>query len=245
MTAEPKPHLTDHQDDEIAEYRALSGSAVGGLGLGLLSATALVHPLMWLVPLAGVGLSTLALRRIAEADPALVGRKAALAGLVLSVLFGVAGMADWAAYQALARREGRQFAEHWFELLARQDPQKAFQLTLSPRYRQPLDEGLAAFYREGPRWHRELLDYVERPLVRTLLALGDRAVVRYWGTDGQQSDGERDVLSQIFAVTFDDPDEGRKKTFFVALTLHRVKTDDGRAFWRVYDTATDFKPEGL
>jgi len=243
MSTYTKPHLTDHQDDEIAEYRALSVSAVVGLILGLLSVLALVDPLVWLLPLAGVLVSALAMGKIARAAPALTGRKAALAGLVLSVLFGSAAVTDWVTYRALARSEARQFALLWFELLAQREPKKAFQLTLPPRERHPLDEGLTQFYREGPRWHRLLLDYVERPVVRTLLALGPRAVVRYYETGGQESGGDRDKLYQVFAVTFDDG--GEKKTFFVGLTLHRIDLESGRAAWQIFDTHTGFTPEGL
>jgi len=244
MSSHTKPQLTEHhQHDDIAEYRAMSVSAVAGLVLGLLSAAALVDPLAWLVPLAGVLLCALALRKIALAAPALIGRKAALAGLVLSVLFGTAAVAERVTYRSLVRNEGQRFARLWFELLAERDPKKAFQLTLAPRERHPLDEGLSRFYREGPRWHRMLLDYVERPVVRTLLALGPNAVVRYYETDGQETEGDRDKLYQVFAVTFDDA--GRKTTFFVGLALHRVKLEDGPAVWQIFDTHTDFKPEGL
>jgi len=244
MSDHVKTQLTEHhQDDDIAEYRAMSVSAVAGLILGLLSAVALVDPLAWLIPLGGVLLCVLALQRIARAAPALIGRKAALAGLVLSVLFGTAAVADRMTYRALMRSEGQRFARLWFDLLAQRDPKKAFQLTLAPRERHPLDEGLTQFYREGPRWHRMLLDYVERPVVRTLLALGKNAVVRYYGTGGQETEGQRDKLYQVFAVTFDDA--GRKTTFCVGLTLHRIELENGQAVWQVYDTHTDFKPEGL
>jgi hypothetical protein len=243
MSAPSKLPLNDRQDDDLAQYRALSVPAVAGLILGLLSVVALVDPLAWLVPLTGVVVSAVALRKIARAAPALTGRRAALAGLVLSVLFGTAAVADWTAYRALTRHEARQFALLWFELLAEREPKKAFQLTLSPRERHPADEGLTEFYREGPHWHRMLLDYVDRPLVRTLLALGPRAVVRYYETRWQQSEGDREKLYQVFAVTFDDG--GQKKTFFVGLTLHRIKLESGPAVWQIADSDTGFKPEGL
>jgi hypothetical protein len=243
MTTDIKPQLTEHhQDDDIAQYRDLCVSAVVGLILGVLSAAALVDPLMWFVPLAGIAVCGLALRKIARADSVLVGRKRALAGLVLSVIFGTAAVAEYTTYRALVRREGQQFAKEWFDLLAARQPQKAYQFTMPPGDRHPTDDTLWGFYRDGPRWHRQLLTYVEQPLVRTLVALGPNALVRYYATDGQTSDGERDILTQAFAVTLDDA--GQRKTFFVGLTLHRHHLDDGQAAWKIFDMHTTFKPPG-
>ena len=132
MTTTAKPGLTEHhQDDDIAQYRQLCVLAVVGLILGLLSAAALIDPLTWVVPGAGILVSWLALRRIARAEAGLAGRKAALAGLLLSVLFGAAGAANAITYRALVRQQGRRFAEEWFELLLARQPQKAYQLTIA------------------------------------------------------------------------------------------------------------------
>ena len=87
----PDVHITDPQDAELAAYRAVAGQAVVGLIFGLLAPLALVDPLLWAVPALGVLLSGWALRRIRRSEPALAGRKMALAGLVLSLLFAGRG----------------------------------------------------------------------------------------------------------------------------------------------------------
>ncbi len=239
MTADAKPHLTEHhQDDDLAQYRETCGLAVVGLILGLLSIAALVDPLAWLLPVAGLVVSWLALRKVTQAAPVLAGRKAALLGLIFSILFGAAGVADYVTYRNLVRRQGQRFAKEWFDLLAARRPQEAYQLAMSPADRHPLDEQLWQFYRDAPRNHRELLNFVEQRLVRTLIALGPNALVSYYGTDGQTSGGERDTVYQRFAVTFDDA--GQRKTFFVGLTLYRHHLEDGQTVWQVADTQTDF-----
>ena len=57
--------------------------------------------------------------------------------------------------------------------------------------------------------------------------------------------GKKDVISQTYAVTFEDEQAGGKKTFFVSLNMERYRLDTGQAEWQLIRTAEDFKPEGL
>ena len=241
-TEDPHPLLHEAGDAEIARYRPLSKLAVAGLIVGLLSPLAVIEPVLYLIPLAGILVGALALGRIARSGQALLGRKAALAGLVLSVGLAAAAPGHWITYRWLLRREARQFATVWFDLLRQGEPQKAFQLTVHPDYRQPLDDSLWDYYKENPQQHRSLWDYVgnaERglsdqapPLVRTLLALGSRARVRYFATEGQGRIGGTDTVYQIYAVTYDEG--GGPKTFFVSMELKRVLVKpSGVASWRI------------
>ena len=243
MVADPDSRLTDRQDVQIDEYRAISSSAMAALVLGLLAPLAVLDPLLWSLPALGLFCSLFALRRIARNAPALLGRKAALAGLALSVFFLAAVPADWFVYRRLVRAEARGFATAWFELLAGQQPHKANQLTVHPEFRQPLDEKLWAFYGEGPRWRTKLEEYVAEPLVRTLLALGQKAQVRYYKTGDQRHDAEKDHLAQFYAVTYDD--SGEKKTFFVGVELQRHKLESGQANWQVLAVKGGVRPQGL
>jgi hypothetical protein len=234
--------LAETTDEKLAEYRSLSGWAVTGLIFGLLSPLALVDPLLWTVPIAGVLVCGRALWIIKQNAPELVGRKLALAGLWLIVLSLTAAPADWLCYRWRMRSEARQTALFWFELLAKNRPEMAYQLTLTSKFRQPLDERLWAFYQDTNKfkWLTILKNYVapakpdEPPrLVRTLLALGDSAQVRYLKTLDQQYIGSEEVLDQLYAVTFDD--SGQKKTFFAAVRLARERTGNDHASWTIID----------
>ena len=197
----------------------MCGLAVAGLILGLLSAIALIDPFGWLLPPLGILLSAVALWRIARSSPTMVGRKAALVGLSLSVLLGAAAISRAVTYHRLVRRDARAFGLAWFELLAERQPQMAFQLTLEPGDRQPLDSDLWTMYRNSPERRKSLNEYVDGPLVKTLLALGENATVRYWGTEDFSGEKGSETLNQVFSVTYTD--SGSKKTFFVALALRR------------------------
>ena len=63
------PPIFDAADEEVARYRAISSLAVAGLLAGLLSPLALFATTLWLVPLAAILLSGLALWRIANCAP--------------------------------------------------------------------------------------------------------------------------------------------------------------------------------
>ena len=71
--------------DEDAAYRTLSILSVVSLILGVAAPLAFFAPLLLVIPLAGIATALLAIRHIALSEGALMGRAAALVGLVLSV----------------------------------------------------------------------------------------------------------------------------------------------------------------
>jgi len=251
MSAHLQPRLTDGQDAEIAQYRAWSGLAATGLILGLLSPFWMIDPLLWLLPVppTGVLLSLLALRQIRLHAPVLAGRQAAVLGLTLCLLFGAAAPSNWLCYRWAVCREARKFARQWSDFLAQGQPQKAYQLTLHPKYRPPLDdEALQGTYRQGSAAGKELENYRTQPLIRALVALGERAQVRYYQTDGMVHSGEKDVVFQIYAVTYQDSwsgGTGEKKSFFVSLEMYRLRLGNGRAGWQLGRANGGSKPAGL
>jgi hypothetical protein len=237
----PDVHITDPDDAELAAYRALAGQAVVGLIFGLLSPLALVDPMLWGFPAVGIVVSVWALRRIKK-DDSLTGRKMTLAGLTLSLLFAVAAPTDWLEYRRIVRNEARQFSSLWFQFLIHDEPQKAHQLTMAPQVRHFLDNRLWAFYRTDPRLRQQIENYVKNPLVRTLLAMGPKAEVRFYDTANQAHDPEEDTVEQLYAVTYEE--DGEKKSFFVAVEMARQKLVTGEAGWHIIQTNGPVRPEG-
>lgn len=231
------------QDADVAEYRAVSVLAVLGLLAGLLATTALLSPAMWIVPLAGIVLNGLALMRIAQEAPTLIGRKAALGGLILSVFFGSVAIADWYTYSEMVRREAQQFATLWFDSLRQQEPQKAHQLTRNPGVRRPLDDKLWSIYYEGSDAREELQAYIARPEIKALMTLRDKAQVRYYTSPVQSQEGGDDIVALVYAVTF--PEAQQKKTFFLNLLLERHRlAQPSRAEWRIINSEGGVGPDG-
>jgi hypothetical protein len=242
----PSARLSAPQDEELAAYHALSGLAVAGLVGGLLSPLAMVTVLLWILPPLAVALNLLALWRIHRRAPALVGRKAALVGLVLAAVFTAAAPADWLVYRWLVRGEARQFASLWFEALRDGQPQQAHLLTIDPKHRRTFREKDWQFYRDAPRWRDDLRGYVNQPLVRTLAALGPKAQVRFYQTvdQGRNELSGNDWVQLVYAVSYDDEKDEGRKSFFVALLVERLQLADGLANWRVLRAEGGVRPEG-
>lgn len=236
--------LNLRDDPDAAQYRAISGLAVVGLLAGALSLLALAAPLLWIVAVVAVAVNLKALQWIAANAPALLGRKAALAGLALSVFAVCAVPVDWLVYRTSVRREARQFAQMWFDYLRADRPFHAHQLTVGGTSRELLDEKkLWDTYRDDQA-QLALRQYLARPEVRALLALGDRAIVRFYDVESQWTEGTHDFVYQTFAVTF--PDTDGLKTFFVGLSLEReVDLPTRHAYWRVAASAGGVKPKRL
>ncbi|NQT37619.1 MAG: hypothetical protein HQ581_09030 [Planctomycetes bacterium] len=222
--------FSDAAEADLAEYRSVSGIAVAGLVFGVLSLGAMVDPLAWILPLVGILFCATALVHIAGSDRSLIGRKAALVGLALSVTFGTAGPVELFCSRWLVRREARQFAEAWFEYLRQGEPHKAHQLTLPLADRLPLDDSLWLEYQQGLRL--DLKEELKKPLVRSLLHLGDQAQVRFYQTTMQDRTGNRDRLEMVYAVTYPEGEE--KKSYLVSVRLERREIEHTtRAGWHI------------
>jgi hypothetical protein len=239
----PDVRISDRQEAEYATYRALVGQAVAGLLFGLLAPLAMLAAGFWAMPAFGVFFSIWALRRIRRDAAARTGQRLAWTGLSLSLLFAAAAPTDWLVYRHAVRQEARQFSALWFRYLVHDEPQKALQLTVPPQSRQPIGEGLWAFYRSTPKARQTLEGYVKTPLVRALLALGPRADARFYESTDQAHDDNNDLVSMLYAVTYEGG-EGEKQSFFVNVQALRTKLADGSADWRILQTTGPVKPEG-
>lgn len=239
-----KPARLPDEPAEVESYRPMTGWAVVAAVLGVLSPLALFAPFLWVLPFGGVLASVAALRAISAVVPPMLGRRGALAGLALSLVFGVAGPVDWASYRWQIRREATQFAMQWFEMLRNREPHKAFQLRLAAETRSPLDDSLWQVYYQGSDLWQMLEDFLADKTIRTLMALGDSATIRYYDTEAQEGQRQSDILDQSFAVTYAGQ-EG-PTTFFVALRMERSRPKDSdRSYWRVISHRGGIQPRAL
>jgi hypothetical protein len=219
--SEVEPRLPiDPQDDELTRYQSVSGLAFAALLLGLLSWTAMFTPWLWWVAFAGVATGAAALARIRRLAPALLGRKPALIGLLLSVAFSFAGPAEMLANRWLIRNEGRRIAAEFLRDIRQGRPAAAHQLTLPAGRRAPAGVDLeGSYYYAGSDSRAGLEALVAQPEIQTLLTLDGKARIRYYDTQLQGHDDEGDMLHLVYAVTYDQA--GRKTSFFLGLSLRR------------------------
>lgn len=221
----------EQTDGEDLDYRTVEPWAVGGLLAGVASAISLLGGLAILVALAAMLANLIALVRIRR-EPSRTGRGAALLGLCLSTMFAMAPLVSQGTTYVLLSRQARPVADQWFEDLRHDRPERAIRLQFAPDMRPPLDDSLWLYYRHDDDSRFRLIKFVRDPLIRTLLALGERAQVRFYQTRSVVSEGDLAGVQYIYTVTY--PDADGKKTFFVSLLMERKATSKpGLNPWRV------------
>ncbi len=131
--------------DDGDGYQRLSRFAIWSIPLGLLSALALVSPLLWFVPVLAIVFALVGLRVIAGSQET-TGRTLALLGLGLAVLFGTWGVSWTTARRARLNRQAREYATEWLSLMQQEQYMEAHQLSLDFYSRLPQGSSLAAHY---------------------------------------------------------------------------------------------------
>ena len=76
--------------------------------------------------------------------------------------------------------------------------------------------------------------------MRTLLALGPKAQVRFYQTAAQARDNDNDQVDQVYAVTYEEGSE--RKSFFVLVRMSRLKLRSGGA--DIMQTEGGYRPPG-
>ena len=238
------PRMFDLADEEVVAYRGVSALALAGLIAGLLSPLAYLGSVLLLLPIAAAAASAVALWQIAAHESSLVGRKAALAGLLLGVTFLVAAPTSAAVYRYFICKEASQFASQWIEDVRRGDVLAAHELTVDPRRRAPPEASLAPFYSQSD-YHKKILDgFKNEPVNRTLFALGASAQYRLYEAAYEGGMEAGDYARATYAVTCTDGG-GERKTFFIALNMNRkIDATSGRCDWTIGRIEVPVRPSG-
>lgn len=225
----------------LPEYRAVSGWAIGGLLLGLAAVLAFIHPVLWVVPVAGAVTCLLALRQISAQASALVGRRAALVGLAICLIVGISCPVQFFLVRYQLRAAAIRAARDWFTAVRYDRPFVAHQLSLQPEARWTLDDValVSRYLGEGGG----LKAYVSDPLVRLLLVLGKQCRVRHYDHVGVISDSSSDNVMDVYAVTVEH--NGRRTTFFVRVAAVRTFNLAANEWqWRISRTEFVRAPPG-
>jgi hypothetical protein len=196
----PEPRVTSIDGVEVVEYPRVSRSAVTALLLGLVSVAALVGPLQWILPLAGTVAAVIALRSIARADEPLVGRRAALIGLLLSLLFLTWAPTRYFLRQEILFRQAREHADYWLELVRQGRLYEAHQLTMKKNDRRPPGTDLAEVYENSEDLDESFQGFCGEMPLKKVIQLGSQAQVRFVGRVKIEHD--RPLHAVVDIVTF-------------------------------------------
>jgi hypothetical protein len=229
-----------HDDDpeQSADYRSLSALAVIGLLIGLASPLCFGAPLLMIIPAAGIVVSLIALRQIANSEGALAGRWVATLGLVLSVVFLCAPTARATAIRLLRTSQADSFARDWLSALVAGKTDYAFRLSSDSTHPPaPPEPG-----RTTPP-PNAFENFKGLPIVAALSAAGADADIRFVETTAFDPQGfQRVFVRERYDVV---PKSGGAdaKPIEVSLTLLRSKLpSEGRARWMVWSIEDANKP---
>lgn len=206
-------------EDIIESYRAVSSLAVAGLILGLCSVVALIHPVLWLVPLVGIAIDCMALRQIAMASPPLLGRKAVLIGMTLSLIFGIAAPIQYGAHRRALRAEAIELAEEFFTVLRENRPDYALRLTRQPTTKTARTKPPMAMPSMGEDALASVRKFTQEQPAELLLKVGKRAHVRLYQHGEVWRDESTEGVRDTYVVTVDE--ETQPVSFFVKLGCTR------------------------
>lgn len=224
-------------EEPLDDYRPVSGFAVAGLLLGLGSVAALIHPVLWVVPLCGVVATWYALRQIALGSPPLLGRKAALIGLTLSLIFGLSGpLVNWAHRRAL-RAQALEMAAEWFTAWRENRPDYAIRLSQRSTTKTGRDKSPLAESDSRDRLLGSLRKDVHEQPADLLLKLGKQAHVRHFQNESIWWDDANEGVRDLYVVTVGQGSDA--VSFFVRLGLLRSQ-DRATGEWQWQITKHEF-----
>ena len=222
--------LAEEEGLLLAEYRAISPQTVVGMLLGLASAIALSTMAFWFLPPIALWINIKALREIARQSPALGGRKVALAGLALSLIFGISAPLHAALYYRHLRAGAIAISRDWFIALRESQPERARNLS-QPFFKRSNVPDLRSLYNSEAAV--KLLDqYCDQPAVRLLLKLGKRAHVRHYAHVSLSEEDEGDRVVDLYVVTV-GAEPGT--SYFIQLKLvNRIDMITKNRGWEVF-----------
>jgi len=219
--------------DDIPEYQSLSPLAAIALVLGVLSAAALIHPMLMIVPAAAAGAALLALGRIRSSGGALTGAGVARLGLALAVVCGVATLVRTPVRDALIHRQTAAVAEDWLTAIAKGRIDDSFRL-LGSRGMQSIGPPQGNPEAEPPKMEEAMAiaraNLQAAPLTKYLTGLKLPLTVEAVPEWTLAEDGTRIIVSEEYTVA--GAGDGAPRRVQLQFTRSPAYEADGRP-WRV------------
>jgi hypothetical protein len=235
-TSAHRDSLPEHPDPDLIDYRPVSGWGLAALLLGLASAAALVHPLLWCVPLAGVVVSLVALRRIKRSEMKVVGRKAALIGLAFSVIYGVAAPVRLKAREHWLAARAQRLADEFLDDLGGRKPDRAFALTLRSVEKLPAHRHTAPGDPADSEPQNSLEIFLSEQPVAKLALLGSKAHPVHLRTEVFPTEDNRQPVGVLYEVQGAAADDSNPLE--VLIYVEQIFDGEGQERWWVSRVVT-------
>ena len=192
-----------YSETRVETYRTLSLSAMFCLVVGILSVTAMAHPVFWLFPVFAVLSGAVALRSIRRSEGELTGETAATAGLTLGVVFFLAGLGVFLIPRWQGKRDATNLGIRFLQYLQTGDIPRAMNLTEPPGFRIPENVNFEEAISKSRKSRKSLSRFVDnQPIVQKLGKLGGRSRISPYNIEAFGTiDGERGAYV-VYLVDF-------------------------------------------
>jgi hypothetical protein len=196
----PQAELSPQVDRDLESYRAPSAWGPVALLLGIISAVAVIGPLLWILPATAAIVSIVALWRIRASDGQLVGRGMAVLGLALAIFFGMAGPARTLSREYWLDTRADRFAHGFVELLENGMKYEAHQLTKPAVGRKPLAEGEEPYAKDADS-KKNYETFLKLDAVKALMDEGTKAKVELTAAKLVGSDDREDIFVVSYKIS--------------------------------------------
>ncbi len=187
-----------HGDDpeQTTDYRQLSVLAIISLVMGLAAPLAIAGPFLLAIPLFGIAVSLVALRRIEQSGGVFAGKWMATIGLALCVASAILPVSHDMIQRAIRVNDAETFGKSWVATVTSGNLKEAFHSTLdATRPTAPPDPGAPP---KAPAYDT----FVNQPVIKALQAAGPGADIRVRETIDFQAITYRSItVRQLYSVT--------------------------------------------
>ena len=224
----------EYQDLESpqAPYHSVSALAIFALVMGLLSPLAFAHELLWALPLTGIAIAVVAIARIDRSEGALVGRRAAVLGLAISLVCGLGAITQAATRRLWLAHRAERMAERFVDLLREGKSREAHQLWTRPQLRLLPGGDLEALYAANPAATKDYELFLDRDVIKDLLSLIDEAEVEHQKTRLTFSERHRDYLMVFYRLH--GPTTTGQIDKQIKFVIEYATDEEGQSQWRVF-----------
>lgn len=239
-TTPAKSRFHESAETEVVQYRAIEPLAVLCILFTLLSFWAALDLVGCFFAVPAIVFGLISLNRIKNRPEVFIGRKVAVLGLGLTILFTSTGVARHFTTECMIRRQAKTIGQEFLELIANDRPELAFQWTLPQKQRSGSALSIWEFYRFHDELAEKLQEFVGKKDIRALLAIGADAKIHPVGRAGYTTTSGTESVAQTYAIDF--PADGKEKTFFFGILLRRFPSKTGTPEWMVVDYTGGLNP---
>jgi hypothetical protein len=231
-------HFRETEEADLVTYRSLSLAALVAAIFGVFSFTALLYPLLLIVPLVAFVSGWLALRSIAVSSAGLTGRRLAVAGILLATLFASGAVTRLTSRDWIVTSRARRFADDWLQLVLDGHREAAYEMSLPPSMRQTPGVDLEKIYGEDPKKNDALQRYFADSPARELVKFGPAGKLHYEGIlDAGRNTEQGDLVGLEYLLEYREGDE-TKSTRIQLAVQRKLHGKNGRGQWTLQHVGT-------